>query len=342
MQQIGSGSTDGSPASRERAAPPARLGEVGEDGILAAILPFFPADPSDLVGPGDDAAVVAIGQEAVVVTTDTLVRDRDWRDDWSSAADVGAKAVTQNLADLAAMGAAPRSLVVALVADPATELDWVADLARSIGQTAGDAGATVIGGDLSSAPGGCLMVSVTALGDLQGRRPVLRSGARVGDVLAVTGSLGASEAGLRVLAGADLAPDPRVRLLADRVVEQHRRPRSPLAAGPQAAEAGATAMIDVSDGLSRDAGRVARASGVGVDLRSEALAPDVDRIGPILGERVALECVLDGGEEHSLLATFPSPAVPDGWRVIGRVVPGDGVTLDGAELRPGGWDHFGG
>ena len=120
----------------------------------------------------------------------------------------------------------------------------------------------------------------------------------------------------------------------------HLRPTAPLAAGPQAAEAGATAMIDLSDGLLRDGDRIARASGVRLALSPAALHPDVDALEPVVGEEAALECVLAGGEEHSLLATFPARSVPGGWRGLGRVVDGEGVTLDGEPQQPRGWDHF--
>jgi thiamine-monophosphate kinase len=193
-----------------------------------------------------------------------------------------------------------------------------------------------VGGDLSSAPEGVLTVSVTALGSLEGRPPVLRSGARVGDVVAVAGTLGLSEAGLRLLAADRADDDPEA-------VAVHRRPVPPRERGPPAAEAGATSMIDLSDGLLRDASRVAAASGVCLDLAAEALVGDVSRLAGLFGEEAALDCVLSGGEEHSLLATFlPGWVVPDGFRVVGRVVDGVGVSLDAVPQEPRGWDHFGG
>lgn len=316
------------------------LGEVGEEGLLRAVLPFFEPGPADLLGPGDDAAVVAAPHGSLVVTTDTLVRGRDWRDDWSSAADVGVKAVTQNVADVAAMGAVPVTLLVTLVADPGTPVSWAVDLARSLGAAAAGHDVGVVGGDLSSAPPGVLVVSITALGDLRGVSPVLRSGARPGDVLAVTGSLGLSAAGLALLeqgvTAAQGADD-----VARQALTQHRRPVAPVEQGPRAARAGATAMLDVSDGLLRDAGRLSRASSVSIGLDSARLREDIDRLVPLLGEEGARDCVLHGGEEHSLLGTFPG-AVPDGWRVIGRVGEGEGVRVDGREEPAGGWDHFGG
>lgn len=315
------------------------VADVGEDELLAMVFPILaPAGESRdvTVGPGDDAAVLAVGADGLVVTTDAVVRGRDWRDEWSTGVDVGAKVAAQNLADVAAMGARPVGLLVTLVMASSTRVAWVLDLARGLTSVAGPAACPVIGGDLSSAPEGVLVVSVTALGSMDGRAPVLRSGARVGDVVAVAGSLGLSGAGLRLLSEgrADAGPE---------AVAVHRRPTPPIALGPVAAGAGATSMVDLSDGLLRDASRVAAASGVCVDLASAALEADVARLEPALGGALARECVLGGGEEHSLLATFPSEsAVPKGFRVIGAVRPGTGVAVDGIPEQPRGWDHFAG
>src|SRR5690349_19698348 len=179
------------------------LSQVSESTLLAAIFPFFAGDSRLLVGPGDDAAVLATGA-ATVATTDSMVRGRDWLDEWSRAEDVAAKLLTQNLADVAAMGARSTAVLVSLVADPQTPVDWAVGFARALGAQAARDGVVVAGGDLSSAPVGVLMVSITALGDLQGRMPVLRSGARPGDTIAVCGTLGRSAAGLALLqTGAD-------------------------------------------------------------------------------------------------------------------------------------------
>lgn len=314
------------------------LGEVSEEGLLRSIFPFFTLQPGLLVGPGDDAAVLATSGR-VVATTDSMVRGRDWLDEWSSAADVGTKLLTQNLADVAAMGGTPTAVLVTLMADPATPVAWARDFARSIGDGAARAGVAVAGGDLSSAPADVLVVSITALGDLAGRQPVLRNGAHVGDTVAVRGTLGRSGAGLALLQqGGDAVGSPSG--IRQQCLDHHRRPTAPLAAGVQAAAAGATAMIDISDGLLRDADRVARASGVCVALSDAALRPHVEALVPAVGDATARECVLSGGEEHSLLATFPAGSVPEGWQVLGAVAPGSGVTVDGEPQQPRGWDHF--
>ncbi|GAB3683999.1 thiamine-phosphate kinase [Angustibacter aerolatus] len=315
------------------------LGDLGEDGLLARLLPRFPAAPATLLGPGDDTAVVAAPDGRVVATTDVLVEGRDFRRDWSSAADVGWKAAAQNLADVAAMGAVPTALLVGLVAPPELPVSWALGLADGLAAACAGTGAGVVGGDLSS--GRELVVSVTALGDLQGRSPVLRSGARPGDVLAVAGVLGPSAAGLALLLSGrpDVAPE---------LVDAHRRPRPPYAAGPIAALHGATAMLDVSDGLLRDAGRIARASGVVLDLDPVLLAPLTE---PLVLAAAALgvdplDWVLTGGEDHALLAAF-SAGPPPGFVPLGRVVAADvggpRVLVGGAApTLPPGWDHFGG
>ena len=354
-----------------------RLRDVSEGELLARVFPVYagarPAAWGSVpVGPGDDAAVVGAPGGSVVATTDSMVRGRDWRDDWSSAHDVGVKLAAQNLADIAAMGAEPTALLVSLVADPDLEVEWAVDLARGIASLAEQAGAPVVGGDLSSAPPGVVVIAVTALGDLRGRTPVLRSGARPGDVVAVCGTLGWSGAGLALYERGEPDPDRaltpdavapvstatlRERSLAVRaLMRHHRAPVPPWRAGPRAAAAGAHALIDVSDGLVTDLGRVAAASGVRVDLDGSVLRERY-AAGPLelaLGDTEALHQVLAGGEEHSLVGVFADEAsLPDAgdgldepWRVIGRVWPeaGDGirVTVDGQVPDARGWDHFAG
>src|SRR5690606_19034323 len=175
-----------------------------------------------------------------------------------------------------------------------------------LGRWCAEAAVPIVGGDLSSAPAGVLQVSLTMWGSLEGREPVLRSGARPGDLVAVCGSLGWSDAGLAsYLAG---VPEPELgpeTPMADRMRSTwrwfHRSPRPPWESGPVAAVAGATSMIDLSDGLVRDAGRVARASGVGIDLDRTALERDfVSDFTEAMPAEQAWRHVLGGGEEHSL------------------------------------------
>jgi thiamine-monophosphate kinase len=309
------------------------LGGIGEGATLARIFPRLPEASAALVGPGDDAALLEAPDGRFVVTTDMLVHGPDFRLAWSSAHDLGWKAAASNLADVAAMGAVPTGLVVAVAAPAETPVDFLEEFADGLrdGCAAMAPGCGVVGGDLSVSA--TLTIAVTAFGDLEGRSPVLRSGARLGDVVAVSGVLGSAAAGLRLLfsegvVGGDPDADAATALrLAHPEVRAQLAPAPPIADGRLAALAGATAMLDLSDGLALDARRLATASGVALDLSLGAV-----------GSREALT----GGEDHSLLATFPTGTVlPGGFRVIGRVVSGAGVLVDGTVFdERGGWDPY--
>lgn len=304
---------------------------VGEFGVIARVLARSGAARVAEVGPGDDAAVLRAPDGRVVATTDVLVEGRHFRRDWSSAEDVGHKAAAANLADVAAMGGVTTALLVGLACPPDTPTTWLEGVATGLAEECAPLGAAVVGGDtVSAAPdSGAVVLSVTALGDLGGRAPVLRSGARPGDVLALAGRLGWSACGLAVLRRGFTSPHA--------AVAAHRRPEPPYAAGPVAAEAGATAMCDVSDGLLADAGHLAEESGVLVDVDRAALVrATLEPPGPLQQVASALggdpmAWVLTGGEDHALLATFPAGAdLPGGWVPIGAVRAGEpGVQVDG-------------
>lgn len=310
------------------------LADVEEQELLDTVLPRFASSDDVLIGPGDDTALLRVRSGAALATTDTMVLGRDWLDEWSDGGDIGHKLVVQNVADIAAMGGRCTGLLVTLVADEQTRLQWVADFTTGVADAARAAGTVVVGGDLSSAPPGTRMVSITAFGELDDVPAVLRSGARPGDVVAVHGTLGWAAAGLLLLQRGLPDQDP------DLVLAQ-RRPSTAYKQGAVAARAGATAMLDISDGLLRDGGRIAHASGVRLDLDPASLAGDIQALAGAVGAAEAEECVLTGGEEHSLLATFPSDTVPSGWRVIGAVSAGSGITVGGREHTRVGWDHFG-
>jgi thiamine-monophosphate kinase len=308
------------------------MGEVGEFGVIDALTPIFAQGEHVLVGPGDDAAVLRVRTGHVVVSTDVMVEGRHFRREWVGAEDVGHRAAAQNLSDINAMGGRATSLTVGLAAPPDLPVQWALDLARGIADEAALVGASVVGGDLTSADQ--VVVSVTAIGSCT-VAPVLRSGAEPGDVLALCGRQGWAAGGLAVLGRGFRSP----RVL----VEAYRRPEPPYDAGRAAAEAGATAMVDISDGLLSEAGHVARASGVAVDVRLDAFeVPEpLQAVGAALGAD-PITFILTGGDDHALLATFPDEAsVPDGWRVVGECRAGEGVTVDGAEYDgPDGWSHF--
>lgn len=316
-------------------APQGSVSELGEFELIAAVIARMPATVDVLLGPGDDAAVVAAADGQVVATTDALVEGVHFKRAWSSGVDVGHKAAAANLADVAAMGARPTALLVALALPADLPAPWALGLADGLAGEAAAAGAGVAGGDVVRAD--VLVVAVTALGSLDGRPPVRRGGARPGDVLAVCGVLGFSAGGLAVLSRGFTAPRA--------LVAAHRRPTPPYAAGPQAAAAGATAMIDVSDGLLADLAHVATASGVAVDVDTATL--EVDEVLASAASALGLdarEWQLTGGEDHALVATFPpGTALPPGWRRLGSVAEGSGVSVDGVSYAgPGGYRHFGG
>lgn len=306
---------------------------VGEFGLIDRVTARLTYGESCLLGPGDDGAVVAAPDQRVVASTDVLVDGRHFRRDWSTARDIGHRAAAANLADIAAMGATPTALLVALCMPPELETRWAEELADGLGAEAALVGAGVVGGDMSASP--TLTIAVTALGDLAGRPPVVRSGARPGDVVALAGRTGWAAAGYTVLSRGFRTP----RVL----VEAFRRPEVPYPAGPEAAGLGATAMIDVSDGLLADLGHVAKASGVGIDLRRDAF--EVPRQMRDAAQALGVDpysWILGGGDDHALAATFPaSVALPERWRPVGRVAEGTGVTVDGGAYEgTRGWDHF--
>ncbi|MFT4028838.1 MAG: thiamine-phosphate kinase [Protaetiibacter sp.] len=318
------------------ARPEDTLGSLGESAVLRRIFPRLPDAASALLGPGDDAALVAAPDGRFVVTTDTLVHGPDFRLAWSSAFQLGWKAAATNLADVAAMGARPTALVVALVTPASTPLAWLEEFADGLREACAALapGCGVVGGDLSVSEQ--LTIAVTAIGDLGARAPVLRSGARAGDLVMVCGELGLAARGLDLLFAEgidasgvpDAAAAASLRPAFDRELDAQLAPSPPIGAGVAAALAGATAMIDVSDGLALDARRLAEASGVVLDLDSAAVGSPL---------------ALTGGEDHALLATFPAEAAaPSGFRRIGVVRAGvPGLHLDGRSYDArGGWDPY--
>jgi thiamine-monophosphate kinase len=322
-----------------RPEKPETLGSLGESGVLARIFPRLPASSAELLGPGDDAAVLSAPDGRVVITTDMMIHGPDFRLAWSTPHDLGWKAAASNLADVAAMGAVPTALVVALAAPVDTEVAFLEAFADGLrdGCLALAPGCGVIGGDLSVSS--TLTIAVTAFGALEGRDPVTRAGARPGDTVAAAGVLGAAAHGLRLLFASAPEPDAAAAAALQRehpaAVAAQLRPHPPIADGAAAAIAGATAMLDLSDGLAIDARRLAAASGVALDISAAAIASG-------LGAGVSPREALDGGEDHSLLATFPpGAALPAGFRAIGAVVVGEGVLVDGVPYTErSGWDPY--
>jgi thiamine-monophosphate kinase len=276
--------------------------------------------------------VVAAPDARVVASTDLLVENRHFRRDWSTANDVGHKAAARSMSDIAAMGALPTALLVGFATPGTLELDWVDGLVAGLREECGQVGAAVVGGDVTAAD--TVTLAVTALGDLEGREPVTLGGARVGDLVAVSGRLGWAAAGFAVLGRGFRSPV--------QVVNAHRRPEPPYFEGPRAAQLGATAMTDVSDGLIADLGHIAEASGVRIELRGQAIEmpAKLAEVGAALNVD-PLVWVLTGGDDYALAATFPrGTQLPPEWHVIGAVIDGDGVRVDGRRWQVGGHEHF--
>jgi thiamine-monophosphate kinase len=240
----------------------------------------------------------------LVLTTDVLVEGRHFRAELSSPADWGWKAVAVNCSDVAAMGGLPRWLVLALTVPAATPVEVLDRLYDGIGEACRAFSVELVGGDVSRGP--ALSLAVTALGEAE--RVVTRAGARPADSLAVSGPLGAAAAGLALLSRGDQAAGELLGRF-PALAAAHRRPCPDLDAGPRLARAGATAMLDVSDGLAGDALHLAEASGTGLEIddASVPLAPGVREAAALLG-RDPVELALGGGEDFVLAAALPAHA----------------------------------
>ncbi|TXH27972.1 MAG: thiamine-phosphate kinase [Mycobacterium sp.] len=310
------------------------LAGLGEFAVIGRITARRTQPAEVVVGPGDDAALLTAADGRVVVSTDMLVEGRHFRLDWSTPHDVGRKAIAQNAADIEAMGGRAYAFVVGFGAPAHTEAADAQRLSDGMWSEATKFGAGIVGGDLVAAPQ--WVVSVTVLGDLGGRQPVLLSGAQPGDTVAVIGDLGWSGAGYALWRKGIHEFDELRR--------RHLVPHVRYGQGAAAAVAGATALTDVSDGLVADLGHIASASGVAFDLSVAALEADVAALRPaaamVGGD--ARDWVLGGGEDHVLVGTFGG-ALPAGWRAIGTVGSGEPrVTVDGASWHgAGGWESFG-
>ena len=331
--------------ARESSLRKSTLAQLGESRVLQLFMPMLDEhnrsviqvasahgqEPVLEVGPGDDCAVLTGDNRRTVITTDTLVHGQDFLDIWpagprSGGYEVGWKATTQNLADIAAMGAEPVSLFVSLSLPPEAPYGWVEDFARGILDSLHACSATVCtvgGGDLGSARDAS--VTITAVGRCE--NPVLRSGAQPGDTVALAGCTGWADAGLRLLTttgsldSIEQLPSTQKERI-ERAVTHQLRPVSPIPAGRRAAAYGANAMLDLSDGL---------------------VKPHNDHGDSAVS--LARECVLGGGEDHGLLACFPAGAtIPEEFVVLGSCSAQERsesrILCDGYELQNYGWEHY--
>jgi thiamine-monophosphate kinase len=314
---------------------------MGEFELLALLRERLP-DPGPRVrlGSGDDAAVSVPGG-ATATSVDALVEGVHFRRETASLRQIGRKALSTALSDLAAMGAEPGEAYVVLGAPEEMEEAELLELGEGLAAVAGETGTTLAGGDLTRAP--ALSLAVTVVGHAP--RPedfVSRAGARPGDVLVVTGELGGAAAGLLLLEDTTVAAGAF-----DALRRRQLDPTPRLAAGGALAAAGATAMIDISDGLAGDAGHVAAASGALLAIEAAALpiAPGVEQVAAA-AHREALELAVSGGEDYELLAALPPDAVGPAREalaatgtplsVIGRVESVEGAQPRAEVRRPGG------
>lgn len=377
-----------------------RLSELGESHVLERILSHNRSGSQVIIGPGDDAAVTAVDGN-LVSTADMLVENEDFTRSWLDWGRLGVKAAAQNLSDVCVMGARPHGLLVSLAVPNSTEIEDLEALFAGIVAEAARAGEElgceipIIGGDLSSS--GLIVIAITALGTVADHAAITRSGAQPGDAVYLAGTIGRAAAGLDLLfSGVDAdteidIDDPQLRHELTDLISTQLAPQPDYAAVQQMGAA--SAMIDVSDGLSTDLGRVAAASGVharidraslqelidpllpaarylvdsaataamaataesGGEAASAEVAAMAERAGTAAmtesaaaesaaaeAEELALKWVLNGGEDHGFVASSAQfDTAPVGWRRIGEMRVGSGVSLDGAQVPTSGFSHFG-
>jgi len=316
--------------------------DVSERALLAAIARVLSgAGPDVVVGVGDDAAVVAPGSGELVLTTDALVEGSHFSRSTASARDIGYKAVAVNVSDIAAMGASPRYALCALTLSDAVEAAWVMELFGGMREACDEHALSLVGGNV--ARGSEVTVAVAVTGEVAPGRAITRAGARAGDRLVVTGTLGGAAAGLRLSTGRTPPTDEERA-----AIMRHARPTARVGEAGVLARFGATAMIDVSDGLALDLSRLCASSGVGAQVWLAAVP---------IGPAASLDEAIGGGEDYELLATLPDEAAVAAAR--GELAESFGVPLieigsireqlgmvavdatgDEAPLAPAGWDHF--
>ncbi len=322
-------------------------GMTGEFELLEALAPVLEDGPGVLVGPGDDAAVVRVGDTPVVFAADTMVDGVHVDRDLSSLADLGFKALAVNVSDVAAMAARPAAALVSLQRPDWFGVEDARRLYEGLGEAADRWSCPLVGGDVVGAV--ALAVAVSIIGRPAADDWVLRrDGASPGDVVVVVGPLGLAAAGLRLLR----VGDGEVLDAHPELAAAHRRPVAMAAAVDALVAARPSAGIDVSDGLGRDLGHLAAASGVGIRLEPDRLpvAPGVAAAADSLGVD-AHDLVVGGGDDYALALTLPGDRLGRldtalagrevSGRVVGEVVEGRGVELDGRPVHQAGWEHAG-
>jgi thiamine-monophosphate kinase len=324
------------------------VGEIGEFGLIEQLASIVGAEaPADLiVGIGDDAAAWRVGDQVLLATTDTLVEGVHFLPEFSPWADVGWKALAVNVSDIAAMGGEPLFAMVTLALPVESEVSFADELYGGLMECAREYGVTVAGGDIARAPQICVTIALIGRAQMREGEPLLmrRDGAKAGDVIAATGTLGDSAAGLwRLRKGATEE---------DALVRAHVRPLPRLAEAQEAARAGIECAIDVSDGLMQDLGHICEMSGLGAEIREESLPLSDDLRSAYPEDAMALAC--SGGEDYELIITGEEEAVERVGEEISAALTVIGRMTESAEHRPRlldragkelpvalhGWDHL--
>jgi len=302
---------------------------VSESEIINALAAIFKQNNSDLiVGIGDDGAVVNAPKNKIVMSTDMAVEGVDFKREWSSFKEIGAKITAANLADIYAMGGVPKYLLVSTGIPENLTLSQILDLAKGIKTEADLVGCSVIGGDISRAKE--LVISIAAFGEVE--NPVTRAGAKVGDKVFISNLPGFSAAGLAQL---------KIGVRESKYLNLHKKPIVPYALGAKFANS--NALVDVSDGLLSECAHIANSSKVGIELEGKLISEiegfsELAKVAKEMGIDV-WQWILTGGEDHVFLGT--DEELPDGSLEIGRVISGSGVKINGAsEITDLGWRHF--
>jgi len=326
-----------------------KLKEVGEFGLIDLIKQDAIVDPGDVVvGIGDDAAVYVPGAgKYELLTTDMLVENVHFDLSNTSAWQLGYKAIAVNLSDIAAMGGRPRHTVVSIGLPPHLSVDFVVDLYKGMKELCREFMVNIIGGDTVSSPGG-LVINIGVVGEVEPAKLLKRSGAKPGDLVVVTGTLGDSACGLDLLFRQGWEKFD----FAWPLVTAHLTPRPQVAVGPTLAAFGATSADDISDGLASEAHELARASGVGLRLYADKIpfSGEIVQAAAMLGKK-PLDYALFGGEDFQLVFTIGAEKIAclpqDGvsFTTVGEVFSGQGVLLvdvagASTELEPKGYNHF--
>ncbi len=329
------------------------IAELGEFGLIARLTAGLPRLPGVILGVGDDAAILDIGgDELLIVTCDVQVQDTHFRLRYMEPRDIGRRALAVNISDIAAMGARPRFALVSLLLPPTLDVAILDGIYAGLQQEATQFGIAIVGGNIAR-NAERLIIDITLLGT--GMHVLRRDRARPGDIVMVTGHLGTAAAGLLVSEDEQLAANIAPEVLTS-VLAMQRVPTPRVAAGRWLAQHGVTTAIDISDGLAADVSHICDASSVGVQIEAESLPilPEVVTIATQAG-RNPQDLALYGGEDYELLFTVPADrattlpqellattgvkatAIGSIRADLARTLVRQGIS---SPLAPGGWDHL--